>query len=163
MRHGFTLIELMIAVAIIAMLACAAVPLYNGYINEASQTEARSELANMASKEEAYHSSWGRYIAASTENAYPSPEGSFGTRSIQSMTQNDAWTQLGYEYHTNAEGGLFSGPVYFKYQIAVDDAGSQYLACAHRLLSPATSERITLRSTNRRAFITDSENACDLE
>lgn len=46
-QQGFTLIELMIVVAIIGVLTTIAVPLYQGYIGRASFTSALSTLAAM--------------------------------------------------------------------------------------------------------------------
>ena len=56
MRHnsGFTLIEAMIAVAIVAILAAIAVPSYNEYVQRARITEATSNLADMRNKMEQY-------------------------------------------------------------------------------------------------------------
>lgn len=45
---GFTLIELMIAVAVIAILASIAVPSYLGYVERARRTDAMSALTNIA-------------------------------------------------------------------------------------------------------------------
>ena len=44
---GFTLIELMIAVAIISVIAAIAIPAYNGYINEARFATARSNIDSL--------------------------------------------------------------------------------------------------------------------
>lgn len=52
--RGFTLIELMIAVAIIAVLASIALPAYNDYITRARITEALSSLSDMRVKLEQY-------------------------------------------------------------------------------------------------------------
>lgn len=49
---GFTLIELMIAVAIIGILLAIAVPNYNDYIKKASRSAAQSELLELASTQE---------------------------------------------------------------------------------------------------------------
>ena len=56
MRHnsGFTLIEAMITVAIVAILAAIAVPSYNEYVQRARITEATSNLADMRNKLEQY-------------------------------------------------------------------------------------------------------------
>jgi len=51
---GFTLIELMIAVAIVGILAAIAVPNYSEYVKRASRAEAASALLDAANKQEQY-------------------------------------------------------------------------------------------------------------
>lgn len=158
MHRGFTLIELMICVAIIGILACAAVPLYHGYVNEASATEARTNLADIASKEEAYFSSWGAYVGVESDQ-FPQSAGSDYSRSVQSMAANDNWTRIGYPYHSDDNGGLFAGPVYFKYMVDVNDNASGYKACAHRFIGQ-NQQVLSISSTNRRAFSETSGSDC---
>jgi type IV pilus assembly protein PilE len=42
---GFTVIELMVTVAILAVIASIAIPLYSGYISSAKRTECNNEVA----------------------------------------------------------------------------------------------------------------------
>ncbi len=51
---GFTLIELMIAVAILAIVAAVALPLYNQYSKRTYRTEAQSDLLDCAQGLERY-------------------------------------------------------------------------------------------------------------
>jgi type IV pilus assembly protein PilE len=60
---GFTLIELMIVVVIVAVLLIVAIPTYLSQIRESRRTEARNYLVELASREERYYA---------TQNAYTS-------------------------------------------------------------------------------------------
>ena len=51
-NQGFTLIELMIVVAVVGVLAAIALPSYRSYIVRAARTEAQTELLELASLQE---------------------------------------------------------------------------------------------------------------
>jgi len=53
--QGFTLIELMIVVAIIGILAAIAIPQFSAYRTKAFNSSALSDLRNIATGEEAYY------------------------------------------------------------------------------------------------------------
>ena len=62
--RGFTLIELMIAVAIIAILAAVAIPSYSEYVRRGRITEAVSALSGMRVKMEQYFQDNRTYVGA---------------------------------------------------------------------------------------------------
>lgn len=65
-QKGFTLIEVMIAVAVIAILSAIAIPSYTDYIRRARITEATSALGNMRVKFEQFFQDNRTYAGACT-------------------------------------------------------------------------------------------------
>jgi type IV pilus assembly protein PilE len=53
--RGFTLIELMIVVVIVAILASIAIPAYNTQIRKSRRTDAKTALLDLAGREERYY------------------------------------------------------------------------------------------------------------
>ncbi|HTC28465.1 type IV pilin protein [Dyella sp.] len=67
---GFTLIEMLIVVAIIAVLAAIAIPIYQRQIMESRRTTAKTALFDLASREEKYYSTNNAYTANLTTLGY---------------------------------------------------------------------------------------------
>lgn len=60
-QTGFTLIELMIAVAIVALLAAIAVPNYNRYVEKSRRTDATTALTRIAGQLERCYTQFSAY------------------------------------------------------------------------------------------------------
>ena len=73
---GFTLIELMIAVAVVGILAMVALPAYNDYIRRANISEATAALLTMRTKMEQYYQDNRTFVGACAANTVaPLPVG----------------------------------------------------------------------------------------
>lgn len=68
-HHGFTLIELMITVAIVGILAAVALPGYSRYIQKSRRNDAKTSLLDLASREERFFT---------TNQAYTATPGNLG-------------------------------------------------------------------------------------
>jgi type IV pilus assembly protein PilE len=66
---GFSLVELMIVVTIVAILAAIAIPQYNSSVRKSRRTEAKSAVLDLAGREERYFN---------TNNAYSSTPSDLG-------------------------------------------------------------------------------------
>lgn len=73
--RGFTLVELMIVVAIISILAAIAMPAYNQYVVKSARTQAKAALLNMAQMEERYYTNNAAYLAVPALGAGAPPQG----------------------------------------------------------------------------------------
>ncbi|MBS0316808.1 MAG: type IV pilin protein [Proteobacteria bacterium] len=69
-HHGFTLIELMIVVAVITILAAIALPSYRSYVMKSRRTDAKNGLLDLASREERYFSVNNTYTNDPTQLGY---------------------------------------------------------------------------------------------
>jgi type IV pilus assembly protein PilE len=67
---GFTLVELIVAMVIAAILAAVAIPAYSNYVRKARRTDAKTALLDMASLEERYFSVNNQYSSTATDIGY---------------------------------------------------------------------------------------------
>jgi prepilin-type N-terminal cleavage/methylation domain-containing protein len=65
-RKGFTLIELMVVIAIIIILAAIAIPNYLNMTARAKKSRVQSDMATIATALETYKTDWGQYPASGT-------------------------------------------------------------------------------------------------
>lgn len=73
-QAGFSLVELMVVVAIIGVLAAVAVPQINKYIAKARQSEAKTILSSIYTSEKAFYAEYTAYHSVFRAIGY-SPEG----------------------------------------------------------------------------------------
>ena len=105
-QRGFTLIELMIVVAIIGILAAIAIPNFLSYQCKAKQSEGKSNLGNIRTMQEAYFAEYDTYStlgnvgfvlkdASAARYNYTTTTGATYTATATAdlgMSQSDIWT-----------------------------------------------------------------------
>ncbi len=82
-QHGFTLIELMVTVAIISILTAIALPSYNNYVIRGKIPDATGQLASMQVKMEQYYQDNHTYLGATNPNNPAVPCATADTSSSQ--------------------------------------------------------------------------------
>lgn len=85
--RGFTLIEMMIVVAIVAILASVALPAYTEHVMRGKLAEAQGELSSMRSKLETFFLDNRTYVGACAANTVaPLPVGKYFTYTCPTLT-----------------------------------------------------------------------------
>ncbi len=110
-RRGFTLIELMVVIAIVGVLAALAIPSFTAYVKEARMSEASANIQAILESEQAYYIRFQRY----TESLGYCPPAEAPLGETQNWPSSgaatpcdDGWYQLGWRP---------DGSVYFQYRV----------------------------------------------
>ena len=69
-RSGFTLVELVIVIAIVIILSVISVPIYRGYVDKAKWAEGYALLGNILSAQKAYYSEYGNFFSYKSVRAW---------------------------------------------------------------------------------------------
>lgn len=91
--RGFTLIELMITVAVIAILAAVAIPSYSEHVRKSRRAQAKADLVELAQQLERFHTVQNTYSGMSLPFTESPRDGkSYYTLSLSGAATSSAFT-----------------------------------------------------------------------
>ncbi len=122
---GFTLVELMIVVAIIGILAAVAVPNYSKYQARARQSEAKINLSSLASMERSFQVETQTYSSCMPAIGYTIP------------TNSNRYYTIGFDNNSAAKLNCGSGTTLQDCSLAFTFNGGAADTCAHAFSATA--------------------------
>jgi prepilin-type N-terminal cleavage/methylation domain-containing protein len=113
---GFTLIEMLIVVAIIGILAAVAIPVFSGYVLRSKSSEVFNILQGIKEKEEAYFSEFKYYSGDIAYTPYACDGVARTSTFPWAIAANSEWAKIGFDP---------GGPTYYTYKVDTpySDAG----------------------------------------
>lgn len=125
--RGFTLIELMIVIAILAIIAAVAIPSYNKYIEKSRRADGQSALLNAAQTMERCFTRTNTYVGCFTtaDPGQASPEGFYNLRA----TTLTATTYVLSASPTGRQTSDACGTFTLNYLGERDDGGADHDRC----------------------------------
>lgn len=126
--RGFTLIEVMIVAAIVAILSAVAYPSYLEYVRRGARAEARAAMLKMAQYQERNFTDRGVYVE------------------VDSSTTGQPWASLNFSGSTQASR---------KYDITVDSSNGTVTATAANGFTDAVCSPLTLTSQGEKGAAGD--------
>ena len=109
-EHGFTLVELMVVVALIGVLSAVAIPSFLNYQARSRRAEAYANLASIARAQKSFQATKGSFHDSLLPYPDPTPYGGLGSSTmLWDADSENAFDQLGwapegqvyYSYHVN--------------------------------------------------------------
>lgn len=125
----------MIVVAVVAVLAAVAMPIYGKYVKKSRTTEAISNLGTIAMFEETYYSESDSYVTADPNpGTVPSSSDPGGRRAFSSGL-DAGWTALGRVIPDGT-------PLYFQYEARAGQYGTGGAVISGFLVSPSAATAV---------------------
>ncbi len=120
-EQGFTLIELIIVVAIIGILAAVAIPSFQSYLYRSKTAEAVTFLGEIRQRQEAYRAEFGQYCSASAAPGTAITGGAWNPASLPAGGDRIVW---GSDVGWDQLGAAPDGPTVFQYRTTAGPPGT---------------------------------------
>ena len=110
LKNGFTLIELLIVITIIGIIAAVALPQYSVYRQRGYDARANSDLRNAATAEEAYFTTYQKYVSLTVSG--PASPSKLPGLNVSATVDLEMTNSGDVSYTGSAKSGSGSGKVF---------------------------------------------------